>query len=164
MGLEFERKFLVNKEKLPALSQGFKIIQGYLAETPSVRFRIINDRVVITVKEYYPEGKRFELETPAKELSEDEQAKLRQLAICQPIVKIRYKIKAAGLLWEIDVYQAENEGLITAEAELPAVGYPIIFPAWVNAEREITADLKYSNLNLGRRPFSQWASLHKSQK
>ncbi|HHV63966.1 MAG TPA: adenylate cyclase [Peptococcaceae bacterium] len=154
--MEIERKFLVYPEHLPKLTQGVKIIQGYLAETPSVRFRIIDNQMVIAIKDYYSEGKRFELETPAKMINWEEIVKLQQLAICPPIVKVRYKVNFQDLIWEIDIYQGENEGLITAEVELPSEDYPLVFPLWVNKEKEITGDLRYSNLNLGRRPFSQW--------
>ena len=119
MGLEIERKFLVHKHYLPELKEGVEIIQGYLSEIPSVRFRIINKAMFITIKEYYPEGKRFELETPEKAITSEEIVKLQELAISPPISKVRYKILDKGMSWEIDVYQGENSGLITADIELP---------------------------------------------
>lgn len=160
MGLEIERKFLIRQDCLPELQEGIRMIQGYLSETPSVRFRIIGNQMVITVKEYYPGGKRFELETPAKEITSEEIEKLQELAVSPPIMKVRHKIQdKQGLTWEIDVYQGENRGLITVDIELPSEDYPLVFPAWVDENKEITTDPRYTNLNLGRHPYSCWTRL-----
>jgi CYTH domain-containing protein len=156
MALEIERKFLVHQALLPELKQGMNFIQGYLSEKPSVRFRIIEDMMCITVKDYISGGERFELETPQAEVTPQEILKLIELAVCPPIIKERFKIRQEDVTWEIDVYHADNEGLITVDVEIPHKDYPISFPAWVNTEREITEDSRYSNINLGRNPYSQW--------
>lgn len=156
MGLEIERKFLVHQHYLPELKEGVKIIQGYLSEIPSVRFRIIDQVMIITIKKYNSKGERFELETPEKEITFEERAKLLELAISPPIIKVRHKLWSKGLLWEIDIYKGKNKGLITADVELPSADYPLSFPVWINANKEITTDYRYSNLNLGRHPFSLW--------
>ena len=157
MGLEIERKFLVHHELLPPLSAGERIIQGYLSKKPMVRFRIINHDLIITVKEYFSVGRRFELETPAKKVTEEEIAKIQELAISPPIIKVRHKIKdESGLIWELDIYEGPNKGLMTVDIELPAEDYPIRFPAWVDHEHEITEDEHYNNLNLSRKPYSTW--------
>lgn len=153
MAVEIERKFLVHPDRLPPLKDGRKMIQGYLSESPSVRFRIVGNVLQLTVKEYQAAGRRFELETPVMEITEQESGKLQELAVCPPIVKVRYVIPFAGLPWEVDVYQAKNSGLITAEVELPRPDYPIVFPDWVDPDAEITFNSEYSNLNLGRNPF-----------
>ncbi|NLI91786.1 MAG: adenylate cyclase [Peptococcaceae bacterium] len=155
--MEIERKFLVHHHLLPVLKGGERLIQGYLSEKPSIRFRITGKTMVITIKEYFSGDRRFELETPAKEITSEEMDKLRELAVCPPIVKVRYKIPdEQGLTWEIDVYEGENQGLITVDIELPSPNYPVEFPDWVNTGKEITFDSRYSNLNLGKTPFSQW--------
>ncbi len=156
MALELERKFLVHIDLLPELKQGINIIQGYLSENPSVRFRIIDGTMSMTVKDYISGGERFELETPQKEVTAEEITKLIELAVCPPIVKERYKIQQQDLIWEIDVYQADNEGLITVDVEISHKDYAIFFPSWVNTEKEITDDSRYSNINLGRNPYSKW--------
>lgn len=156
MALEIEKKFLIHKQYLPMLNDGILFIQGYLAEKPSVRFRIIGQEVILGIKEYYAGGTRFELETPGKEISEKEIIKLQQLAISPPVSKIRYSVEYENLIWEIDVYQGDNSGLITADVELPYPDYPLVFPRWVDESSEITDNPAYSNINLGRHPFSQW--------
>ncbi|RNC29338.1 MAG: Inorganic triphosphatase [Candidatus Dichloromethanomonas elyunquensis] len=162
MGKEIERKFLVHHNRLPVLTGGERFIQGYLSEKPSVRFRIKDKLMVITVKEYFTGSRRFELETPPKEITSQEIEKLQELAVCPPIVKVRYKIPyhvrySQDLQWELDVYRGENQGLVTVDIELPGEDYPLEFPDWVDAGKEITCDPRYSNLNLGKTPFSQWS-------
>lgn len=157
MALEIERKFLIFPDLLPPLGPGRRMIQGYLSEKPSVRFRITEDQLVLTVKDYLSPGRRFELETPAKQISPEEIQKLQELAVSPPIIKVRHRVAdEQGLIWEIDIYEGENQGLITVDVELPSLEYPLQFPEWVNRDQEITGDPRYNNLNLGRNPFRRW--------
>lgn len=156
MAIEIERKFLVHNELLPELSNGTLIIQGYLSETPSIRFRIMNSKIGITVKHLQSDGSRFELETEKDGVSLEEKNQLKALALYPVIEKIRYRIPFQGLVWEVDVYQGENQGLITADVELPHMDYPVKFPEWIRSQDEITTNPRYFNINLGRFPYSQW--------
>jgi len=156
MGVEIERKFLVIHEALPELKDGQHIIQGYLAEKPSIRFRIINEKIIITIKKAGMNGSRFELETFKDFSTEEERRTLQALSIFPVIEKVRYKLPYAGLVWEIDVYQGENNGLVTADVELPYFDYPILFPPWIDEKADITWDERYFNTNLGLNPFNNW--------
>jgi len=156
LALEIERKFLVLNEYLPPLQDGQYIVQGYLSETPSIRYRFLDESIVITIKEHKKDGSRFEFETLNPISSYEERSTLKRLSLAPPIEKIRYRVPLEGLIWEIDVYQAENMGLITVDVELPELGYHLNFPKWVNTQREITRDLEFSNMNLGKRPYSTW--------
>jgi len=156
LALEIERKFLVLSEHLPSLQAGQYIVQGYLSEKPSIRYRLLDDSIVITIKETHEDGSRFEYETFNSKSSLEERSTFKKLSLVPPIEKIRYRIPFEGLIWEVDVYQGENEGLITVDVEFPEIGYPLRFPKWVDAEREITRDPEYSNFNLGKRPYSVW--------
>lgn len=156
MAIEIERKFLVFNEHLPSLQGGQYIVQGYLSENPSIRYRFLDESIVITIKEYNKDGSRFEFETLNSKCSQEERSTLKRLSLVPPIEKIRYRIPFEDLTWEIDVYQEENKGLITVDVEFPEIGYPLCFPEWVNTQRDITKDPKFSNINLGRRPYSTW--------
>lgn len=156
MAAEIERKFLVHHHLLPKLQNGQRLTQGYLSEKPSVRFRIIDKIMTITVKDYNSETSRFELETPGKEISNEETKKLIEMAISPPIIKVRHQIEDEGLIWEIDVYEGENKGLITVDIEIPQENYPLKFPDWVDKSNEISGSSQYTNLNLGRKPFIKW--------
>lgn len=156
MALEIERKFLVLSEHLPSLQDGQYIVQGYLSEKPSIRYRFLDDSIVITIKEIHEDGSRFEFETLNPNSSLEERSTLKRLSLVPPIEKIRHRIPFEGLTWEIDVYQGENRGLITVDVEFPEIGYLLHFPKWVDTQREITQEPKYFNINLGRRPYSTW--------
>ena len=156
MALEVEKKFLVFAGRLPELPEGQRLVQGYLSEEPSIRYRLSGDQLRITVKEIRADGSRMEIETANPAPSEEELAALARVAIVPPIEKIRYRIPYAGLIWELDVYQKENGGLLTVDVELPCRDYPISFPDWVNSEREITSEICYFNINLARNPYAAW--------
>lgn len=157
MAIEIERKFLVFKDKLPELKDGQYFIQGRLSIDPHIRYRMIGDQVTIAIKtnEKGSAG-RYEWEF-TNTVNEAERQVLKSLAVRKPIEKIRYKIPYEGLIWEIDVYQGDNEGLITVEAELPSADYSIVFPDWVDSASDVSDDPKYQNVNLGDNPYSTWS-------
>lgn len=157
MAIEIERKYLVHQKLLPLLTDGRRMVQGYLALQPSIRFRIIEKDVILTVKSLQEDGSRFEFETIKNNVSLTEIEQILKLALFPSIEKIRYRLPYSGLVWEIDVYQGANTGLITADVELPSLDYSIEFPCWINSQHEITQDSRYFNINLGQRPYRQWA-------
>ena len=59
------------------------------------------------------------------------------------------------MVWEIDVFHGDNEGLIVAEVELEAVDQEVALPDWIGAE--VSADPRYFNSSLVAHPFSSWA-------
>jgi CYTH domain-containing protein len=157
MATEIERKFLVFADKLPVLENGQHFIQGYLSLLPNVRYRMIDDQVIITIKKDKVGGPgRYEWEFADTVSDKEEREELKKLAVRIPIEKIRYKIFYQNLTWEIDVYQGENNGLITAEVELPSIDYQIIFPEWIDKENEVGHNPKYFNSNLGEYPYQSW--------
>lgn len=153
MGLEIERKFLVDTSKLPPLVNGIKISQGYLlAHSPSIRIRIAGDKAFLTIK-----GKpnsnisrsEFEYEIP---LSDG----LELLKECKELIvsKTRYKIMVENHLWELDIFEEENKGLVVAEIELSSEDESFTLPPWVTVE--VSNDMRYTNANLISKPFSKW--------
>jgi CYTH domain-containing protein len=69
-------------------------------------------------------------------------------AVCQRTVieKVRYKVPHNGLMWEVDVFEGRNTGLVIAEVELSHSHQTVTLPSWVG--REITADDRYGNSTL----------------
>ncbi len=153
MAQEIEKKYLIFEDKLPKLKNGSLYIQGYLCLSPLIRFRIIKNEVCLNVKQIKKNSLVREEWEFYNNLNGFEIKKLVKLSIKKPIQKIRYKIRHKNLIWEIDVYQGENKGLITAEVELPEKNYQILFPKWIDADHEISDDEKYFNKNLGDHPF-----------
>lgn len=155
MPLEIERKFLVRGEFINDSMEATDIVQGYLAHDPerTVRVRIRGDRGYITVKGR-PVDKgigRYEWE---KEIPVDDAREL--LRLCEPfaIMKTRYLVPFKDHLFEVDVFHAENEGLVIAEIELESAGEAFDKPGWLG--KEVTADPRYFNSYLSVKPYSHW--------
>lgn len=156
MAKEIEKKFLVNRDKLPQLKDGQYFVQAYLSLDPHIRIRIIDDSVTVTIKNLHEvKSIRDEWEFNNK-MTKPEIDELLKLAINKPIEKIRYVVKVSDLIWEIDVYQGNNNGLITAELELKDINQKINYPDWIIKEKEITNDPLYFNVNLGNKPYKDW--------
>jgi adenylate cyclase len=74
-----------------------------------------------------------------------------------PVIdKIRYREQVGAYVWEIDVFEGENAGLVVAEVELPSPHAKLALPSW--AGREVTDDARFFNSNLARHPYSRWAA------
>jgi CYTH domain-containing protein len=154
MGIEIERKFLLKEKNWRPAEPGKKYRQGYLSLAPerSVRVRIVEDRGYLTIKGISRGAARLEYqyEIPAV----DAEAMLDELCEKPLIEKVRYVIKYEGLIWEVDRFLAENEGLIIAEVELGSENQLLRKPEWIG--KEVTEDPKYYNVNLIKHPYSQW--------
>jgi adenylate cyclase len=153
MALEIERKFLV-KEVAWRNEEGTKYRQGYLNSTKerTVRVRIIDDKGYLTVKGISRGAVRveYEYEIPGAEAK----AMLNDLCEKPLIEKMRYKIEFKGLVWEVDEFFGENQGLIVAEVELESEDQTFTKPEWVG--EEVTSDPKYFNANLIHHPYRRW--------
>ncbi len=155
MGVEIERKFLVDHEKWKALTKlkGIAYQQGYLVNEKgkTVRIRIAGDKAFITIKGA-TEGftrKEYEYEIPLK----DGQELLENFNL-KGTAKTRFRITVAGKVWEVDEFSAENTGLIVAEIELKDENETFEKPGWLG--EEVTSDPRYYNSNLAQNPFSSW--------
>lgn len=157
MGVEIERKFLVTQAVQALLTEGTEYQQGYLAENDrlTVRARLAGDAGRLTIKSAgrggaVPVRAEFEYEVPA----EDVRSMLDTLVAGPVIRKTRYRLQHGAHLWEVDVFAGDNAGLIVAEIELSAVDEDFERPSWL--AEEVTEDPRYLNVNLAKRPYSQW--------
>jgi len=154
MGIEIERKFLIKDDAWRALAEGTQYRQGYLNSTKerTVRVRTINDKGFLTIKGITTGATRaeYEYEIPHAETV----AMLDELCEKPLIEKNRYKIAFEGLIWEIDEFFGENQGLIVAEVELESEDQAFEKPEWIG--EEVTGDPKYFNSNLILNPFAKW--------
>ena len=153
MSREIERKFLVNKKLFKPESEGQYIAQGYLSSTPerTVRVRIKNNRGYLTVKGKNNGISRSEFEY---EIPEDDAKEL--LELCEPsiIVKRRYIINFKDSIWEVDIFEGDNEGLIVAEIELQSENEEFNKPNWI--AEEVSNDPRYYNSQLSKQPYKYW--------
>ncbi len=151
---EIERKFLVKSPEYKKLGRGIYIRQGFLstAKDRVVRIRIIGHQAYLTIKGINKGATRseFEYEIPGEE------AEFIMNELCEkPIIeKYRYRIKSADLVWEVDEFKGQNEGLVIAEIELQAEDQEFDIPDWIG--QEVTNDPRYYNSNLIRNPFLTW--------
>lgn len=152
--IEIERKFLVkNNSFLNDFSRSNRIVQGYLSSNPerTVRVRIKGENGYLTIKGKSEGFSRFEWE---KEIDIDEAEKLLQLCEKGIIDKIRYDIIVGTHVFEVDVFNSENEGLILAEIELQTENEVFEKPDWLG--EEVTENIKYYNSYLSKHPFKTW--------
>jgi adenylate cyclase len=155
MGVEIERKFLVDHDRWKQLQkpQGLIIRQGYMLKdaAKTIRIRVKDDLSYITIKGKTEGISRSEYEyaIPLKDGNE------LLAAFCDAVVdKVRYCINFAGKLWEVDVFNGDNEGLIVAEIELDHDQEAFELPDWVATE--VTDDSRYYNSNLSVNPYKNW--------
>jgi CYTH domain-containing protein len=153
---EIERKFLVTStEFLSESIQSNRIVQGYLNSNPerTVRIRIKGIQGFITIK-----GKgnksgttRFEWE---KEIEVTEAKQLLLLCEDGVIDKVRYEIPFGKHLYEVDVFEGDNMGLIIAEIELNDENESFEKPNWLG--EEVTGDNRYYNASLSVSSYKNW--------
>jgi adenylate cyclase len=154
MGIEIERKFLLNGEGWKGLGQPTLMRQGYLVADPvrTVRVRIEGERAVITIKSKTTGATRGEWEY---EIPVPDAAELLDRLCEQPLVeKVRHRIEHAGHTWEVDEFRGENAGLVVAEIELGSEDEAFGKPDWIG--QEVTGDPRYYNSSLIRLPYSKW--------
>lgn len=154
MAKEIERKFLIADDSWRELATGRYYRQGYIPTQgkQTVRVRIIGDQGYLTLKGPAQGISRSEFEY-AIPLA-DAQAILEELCQRPTIEKHRYRIPVGDVVWEVDEFLGENQGLILAEVELSHAEQAIELPSWIG--QEVTDDARYYNSNLVRNPYKDW--------
>ena len=154
MGKEIEKKFLITGDDWRELAEGIPYRQGYLSTVKerTVRVRSIGTTGYLTIKGLAVGATRLEYEY---EISVSDSNEMLDVLCEKPIIeKNRYKVEFAGLIWEIDEFFGENEGLVYAEVELTSEDQEIKKPDWIG--NEVTDDPKFFNSNLIAFPYSKW--------
>ncbi len=156
MGIEIERKFLLASEEWRAVAQpGVRMEQGYFAQapgSPTVRVRIAGERAYLTIKGPVRNFSRseFEYDIPVA----DAEALLREFCGSRRVEKTRFLVPYEGFVWEVDEYYGDNAGLFTAELEIESETTKFPVPPWIG--QEVSADRRYSNGALSRKPYCRW--------
>jgi adenylate cyclase len=167
VGVEIERKFLLRDDSWRAgISRSETIAQGYLvgaqalhdgSARSSVRARVAGDKAWLNIKAAVAgiERAEFEYAIPLA----DAQALLATL--CDGVLeKIRHHVHVGNALFEVDEFLGENEGLVVAEIELPAIDASFPHPVWLGAE--VSALKRYYNVNLIAHPYRQWSPVERA--
>lgn len=154
--LEIERKFAVKSTNFLAnAKESYKITQGYLNtdKNRTVRIRIKGTKGFITVKGVSSADglSRFEWE---KEIDKKDAEAL--LLLCEDFVidKTRYLVPFDAVVFEVDVFEGANKGLVIAEVELETADQQFEKPDWLG--KELTGDERYYNAYLSNVPFTSW--------
>lgn len=152
---EIERKFLVLTEDWRTLAtSAIAMRQGYLNSEKrcSVRVRISGEEAHLNIKGATIGAKRLEFEYP---IPIDQATIMLDTLREGPLIeKVRYLIPQGHLLWEVDVFSGDNEGLVVAEIELSDPNEAFDLPAWIG--KEVTHDPRYYNTCLSREPYLTW--------
>ncbi len=154
MGIEIERKFLIDTNKLTPLQNGYTIKQGYIqtADHTTVRIRIRDKEAFLTIKGKSIGASRLEFEYPIPlQDANDILDKLCQISV---IDKTRYLVEYEEHVWEVDIFEGVNKGLVVAEVELSSEEEALTLPSWIT--KEVTDDIRYFNSNLIKNPYSKW--------
>ena len=162
MAIEIERKFLIAGDDWRSAVHGsVAIAQGYIndqaamdsgAQRASVRVRIAGDDAFLNLKSRELGHTRQEFDYPIP--LADGRA-LLALCVGGVIEKRRHYVNHAGHLWEVDEFFGDNAGLTVAEIELDSADEAFQRPIWAGSE--VTDHLRYYNLALAARPYSQWS-------
>lgn len=155
MAVEIERKFFVKNVDFLKGLKGKRITQGYLCKSDgtTVRLRIIDEDALLTVKGPTEGFSRLEYEFNIP--IHDAEEMMEKLCSKPYIQKQRYYLpEPSGLVWEVDVFDKENKGLVIAEIELPSEETEFTSPDWLG--KELTGKKSYYNGSLRKKPYSKW--------
>lgn len=176
MPLEIERRFIVpDPIKVPfdVATEHYQVTQGYLMYGPNRTLRV-GKYVPIKVSKYghlpKPYGTlcfklgvspvtRHEFEN---QITYEEAHELLKHCVGNIIEKERYWFKTftedeVDPVWEVDVFYGKNQGLITAEIEIPSEDYKFKIPEFIG--KEVTSDPRYTNASLAKLPYYDWDSI-----
>lgn len=152
MGIEIERKFLVQSEAWRGdVVKSCRLRQGYLThgESSTVRVRTDGHCAWLTIKTAgrgitRPE---FEYNIPVDDAEQ-------LLAACgtRVIEKVRHIVPLGHHQWEVDVFSGKNSGLVLAEIELSSEQENFDRPEWLGAE--VSDDPRYYNSSLALNPLA----------
>lgn len=157
MATEIERKFLLRDDSWrDEADAGTRFRQGYLigAEKASVRVRTEGESANINIKSATLGIHRQEYEYPIP-LAEAQEL-LDTLCEQPQIEKTRYHVTVGEHLWEVDVFEGDNAGLVVAEVELADENEAFEMPVW--AGEEVSHDTRYYNVCLIKHPYCEWGN------
>lgn len=137
-----------------AYRQGYLCGPGGAAEAgagkASVRVRAAGNAANINIKSAQLGVRRSEFEYA---IPVDDAAAL--LALCEGVIeKRRYRVSRPPHVWEIDVFEGDNAGLVVAEIELGHEDEAFERPSWLG--EEVSHDPRYYNVCLVAHPYKGW--------
>lgn len=161
MAIEIERKFLLKNENWKSqVTKTLVIKQGYLqsglepTQKSSVRIRVSNDDANINIKSVDLSMVRQEFEYSIPLVDAEELLN----TLCDGVIiqKTRFHVPYMSHLWEVDIFEGQNDGLQIAEIELKSLDEAFETPDWVG--EEVSDDERYYNISLLKNPYEMWSN------
>src|ERR1700761_2039411 len=116
MGVEIERKFLVDHDKWEKVEKpvGIPYRQGYMLrnDKQTIRVRVSDKKGYLNLKSKVSDLSRNEYEY---EIPLEDGLEILDAFTTNGTEKMRYVIPFKGKNWEVDVFSGDNDGLIVAE-------------------------------------------------
>jgi len=158
MILEIERKFLLKSNLGLDFLKNITTIeleQGYIVNETmkTVRLRKENQNFILTIKGKSTKSGLIRPEFETK-LNISEYETLATMLEPGCIIKKRYELIFSGQLFEVDVFEDDNQGLVLVEIELKHEDDKVSLPPWLGVE--VTGDPRYYNSYLCKKPYSTW--------
>lgn len=155
MAHEIERKFLVlNDDWKSQVTDSVHYRQAYLAgnDKSSIRVRVADGQAWLNIKSATLGIQRteYEYEIPLSDAGE----MITNLCHGAAIEKWRHFVPCGDHVWEIDVFEGANQGLVVAEIELDDVAEVFEKPSWIGTE--VSDDPRYYNVCLVDHPYCDW--------
>ncbi|MDP4182400.1 MAG: dockerin type I domain-containing protein [Bacillota bacterium] len=152
--LEIERKFLVDKSKIPfdlSTLDKYELTQAYISFSPEIRIRCADDWMYfLTVKAYVTDDLMTREEREFY-ITEQEYNTLMKKTEGNIIYKTRYQgLEKSGIMFAIDIFKGNLAGLAYYEVEFPSIEAANKYtpPDWVG--KDVTNDKKYKNGSLAQ--------------
>jgi CYTH domain-containing protein len=153
-GLEIERKFLLDVNKIPydlKTLDKYELTQAYISFSPEIRIRNADDWMYfLTVKAYVDQSGMVREEREFW-ITEQEYNTLMKKIEGNIIYKTRYQgLDENGVMFAIDIFKGDLAGLAYYEVEFPSVEEANKYtpPDWVGLD--VTNDKRYKNGSLAQ--------------
>ncbi len=151
---EIERKWLINKDNIPfdlSKADKFDIKQTYISFSPEIRVRDINNgtQYILTIKSDLSVDGLSRTENEYY-ITEEEYNNFLLKKEGNTIYKTRYQIEENGVIYAVDIFHEQLDGLAYLEVEFENESAAKQFgnPDWVI--KDVTDNINYKNGHLAR--------------
>lgn len=151
---EIERKWLINKDNIPfdlSKADKFDIKQTYISFSPEIRVRDINNGTqhILTIKSDLSVDGLSRTENEYY-ITEEEYNNFLLKKEGNTIYKTRYQIEENGVIYAVDIFHEQLDGLAYLEVEFENESAAKQFgnPDWVI--KDVTDNINYKNGHLAR--------------
>lgn len=151
---EIERKWLINKDNIPfdlSKADKFDIKQTYISFSPEIRVRDINNgtQYILTIKSNLSVDGLSRTENEYY-ITEEEYNNFLLKKEGNTIYKTRYQIEENGIVYAVDIFHEQLDGLAYLEVEFEneSVAKQFGNPDWVI--KDVTDNINYKNGHLAR--------------